>query len=328
MKTCFNFVPHACAIALLTSFMAASGGPVAAREAQRSPWGTEDEIGTLNAMTDGSRLDILRVVSDGRVYDLGVELFVGMPDCCSDAFGDPRYQVMMTHSPARAGGVEVVSHSSEAIFMNTHTGTHMDGLSHFGLHGKIWNGVSAEDALGVRGWSRSGAERYPPIIARGVLIDVAGSKGLERLPASYSITVEDLKAALAKQGTELQPGDVVLIRTGQMTSWPDRTGRNLFQEPGVGLKAATWLAKKRKAMMLGADNFGLESFPSASPDNFAPVHTYLLAEKGMPFFEMMWLEELAKDQVYEFLFVGAPLKLRGASGAPVRPLAIPIDRAK
>jgi kynurenine formamidase len=328
MKTRFNLGARACLIALLTCFVAKPGEPVAASEAQSSPWGTEDEIGTLNVMTDRSRLDILRAVSSGSVYDLGVELFVGMPDCCSDAFGDPSYQIMMTHSPARAESLEVVSHSSEAIFMNTHTGTHMDGLSHFGLHGKIWNGVSAKDALGVRGWSKSSAEKYPPIIARGVLIDVAGSKGLERLPASYSITAEDLKAALAMQGTELLPDDVVLIRTGQMTSWPDRRDRNLFQEPGVGLEAARWLAEEKNAMMLGADNFGLESFPSADPDNFAPIHTYLLAEKGMPFFEMMWLEGLAKDQVYEFLFIGAPLKLRGASGAPVRPLAIPIDRKK
>lgn len=328
MKSRCHFGARACAVALVACFAVAPAEPVAASEAQRSPWGPRDEIGTLNAMSDRSRLEILRLVSSGGVYDLGVELFVGMPDCCSDAFGDPTYQVMMTHAPARAGGTEAVSHSSEAIFMNTHTGTHMDTLSHFGLRGKIWNGVSAEDALGVRGWGKSGAEKYPPIVARGVLIDVAGSKGLDRLPASYSITVDDLKAALAKQGTELLPDDVVLIRTGQMTSWPDRSGRNLFLEPGIGLDAARWLAEEKEAMMLGADNFGLESFPSANPDNFAPVHTYLLAERGMPFFEMMWLEGLAKDRVYEFLFVGAPLKLRGASGAPVRPLAIPIDSEK
>lgn len=328
MNACFEPGAAARAIALLACFIAAPGEPAAASEAQSSPWGAADEIGTLNAMNDRSRLDILRVVSDGNVYDLGVELFVGMPDCCSEAFGDPNYQIMMTHSPARARGVEMVSHSSEAVFMNTHTGTHMDGLSHFGLNTEIWNGVKAEDALGARGWTRSGAEKYPPIIARGVLIDIAGSKGLERLPASYSITIEDLQAALVQQGTKLLPGDVVLIRTGQMTSWPDRKGRKLFQEPGIGLKAAKWLAEKGEVMMLGADNYGLESFPSMTPDNFAPVHTYLLAEKGMPFFEMVWLEELAEDRVYEFLFVGAPLKLRGASGAPVRPLAIGIDRQK
>ena len=141
MSTRFNAGAPARVIALLACLMVAPGEPVAASEAQSSPWGSEDEIGTLNAMSDQSRLDILRVVSDGSVYDLGVELFVGMPDCCSDAFGDPTYQVMMTHSPSRAEGAESVSHTSEAIFMNTHTGTHMDGLSHFGLHARIWNGA-------------------------------------------------------------------------------------------------------------------------------------------------------------------------------------------
>ncbi len=208
--------------------------------------------------------------------------------------------------------------------MNTHTGTHMDTLSHFGLRGKIWNGVSAKDALGDRGWHKSGAEKYPPIIARGVLIDVVGSKGMEQLPASYTISVEDVQSALADQRTELRPGDVVLIRTGQMTQWPERKGRSLFKEPGVGLEATKWLVEENGAMMLGADNFGFESFPSTDPNNFAPVHSYLLTERGMPFFELLWLEDLARDGIYEFLFVGAPIKLRGASGAPVRPLAIPI----
>ncbi|MEO3415114.1 cyclase family protein [Roseovarius sp. CAU 1744] len=292
--------------------------------AQSSPWGPHDEIGSLNAMTDQSRLDVLSAVTTGRAYDLGVELFVGMPDCCSAAFGDPTFQIMMTHTPSRADGSELLSHSSEAIIMNTHTGTHMDTLSHFGLHGEIWNGVSAKDSLGDRGWHKSGAENYPPIIARGVLIDVVGSKGTEQLPASYTISVADVRTALEQQQTELLPGDVVLIRTGQMTKWPAQEGRSLFKEPGVGLEAAKWLVEEKGAMLLGADNFGLESFPSADPQNFAPVHSYLLAEKGIPFFELLWLEDLARDKVYEFLFVGAPIKLRGASGAPVRPLAIPI----
>ena len=101
--------------------------------------------------------------------------------------------------------------------MYLHSGTHIDALNHFGLHGKIWNEVSAEDALGTRGWSKSGVDKYPPIVARAVLIDVAKSKGVDRLPDSYSITVADLQDALKKQGTTLRPGDVVLTRTGLMT---------------------------------------------------------------------------------------------------------------
>lgn len=287
--------------------------------------GGDQQAGTLGSMSDQSRQQVLKVANGGKVYDLGVELFVGMPDCCADAFGDPKYQIFLTHSPTRSGSEELVSHTSEAIFMSSHAGTHLDALPHFGLHGKIWNGVDAKDALDVRGWNNSGAENYPPIIARGILIDVAGAKSLDRLPPSYTITVEDLKLALAKQGSEIRQGDVVMIRTGQMTTWPGARGRSLFSEPGIGLDAAKWLAEETGAIVLGSDNFGLESFPSSNPENFAPIHTYLLAEKGMPFMESVWLEDLARDEVYEFMFMAAPLKLKGASGAPVRPIAIPIS---
>ncbi|HWM45668.1 MAG TPA: cyclase family protein [Xanthobacteraceae bacterium] len=292
--------------------------------AGRSPWGANDEIGTLNMMTDQSRLEILGRINSGKIYDLSVDLFVGMPTCCADAFGDPTYQIWKTHEPTRREGGNLVSHSSDTILMNTHTGTHIDSLNHFGIHGRIWNEVSASEALSDRGWTKSGADKIPPIAARGVLIDVAASKGVQHLPASYAITAADLKKALDRQGSKLRPGDVVLIRTGLMTVWPDKSKYQLFNQSGLSLEAARWLVEEQKAMLLGADNFGLESFPSSNPENFAPVHTYLLAEKGVPFIEVMWLEDLARDKMYEFLFVAAPVKLRGATGSPMRPLAIPI----
>jgi kynurenine formamidase len=249
-------------------------------------------------MTDASRLDIFKQVASGKVYDLGVDLFVGMPTCCA-SFGDPPFQIWMTHTPARDTAKELSSYSGDAVSMYTHSGTHLDTLNHFGLHGKIWNQVSAEDALGVRGWTKSGADKYPPIVARGVLIDVAKSKNVAHLPTSYAITAADLQEALKKQGTTLRPGDVVLMRTGLMTLW---------------------------SMLLGADNFGVESFPSKNPDNFVPVHTYLFAERGVSLLEAVWLEDLAKDQVYEFLFIASPLKIRGGTASPIRPLAIAVQQ--
>jgi kynurenine formamidase len=298
---------------------------IAKNEAQKSPWGPADEIGTLNMMTDASRLEVLKQVVSGKVYDLGVDLFVGMPSCCGP-FGDPAFQIWMTHTPARGASKEQVSYSGDGISMYTHSGTHIDTLNHFGLHGKIWNQVSAEDALGDRGWTRSGADKYPPIVARGVLIDVAKSKNLAHLPASYAITVADLREALKRQGTTLRPGDVVLVRTGVMTLWPDQAKYRLEDQAGLSLEAAQWLVEGQKAMLLGADNFGVESFPSKNPDNFVPIHTYLFAERGVSIMEVLWLEDLAKDQVYEFIFIASPLKLRGATASPIRPLAIPIQR--
>ena len=309
--------------------LAAAPGPAVAQIAKnvaaKSPWGPADEIGTLNMMTDVSRIEVLKQVANGKVYDLGVDLFVGMPNCCGP-FGDPTFQIWMTHTPARGTAKELLSYSGDAISMYTHSGTHLDTLNHFGLQGKIWNQVSADDALGVRGWTRSGADKYPPIVARGVLIDVARSKNVAHLPASYSITVADLQEALKKQGTTLRPGDVVLTRTGLMTLWPDETKYRLADQPGLSLEAAQWLVEGQQAMLLGADNFGVESFPSKNPDNFVPVHTYLFAERGVSLLEVVWLEDLARDQVYEFLFIASPLKIRGGTASPLRPLAIPIQR--
>jgi kynurenine formamidase len=298
---------------------------IAKNEAQKSPWGPADEIGTLNMMTDASRLDIFKQVASGKVYDLGVDLFVGMPTCCA-SFGDPPFQIWMTHTPARDTAKELSSYSGDAVSMYTHSGTHLDTLNHFGLHGKIWNQVSAEDALGVRGWTKSGADKYPPIVARGVLIDVAKSKNVAHLPTSYAITAADLQEALKKQGTTLRPGDVVLMRTGLMTLWPDQAKYRLEDQAGLSLEAAQWLVDGQKAMLLGADNFGVESFPSKNPDNFVPVHTYLFAERGVSLLEAVWLEDLAKDQVYEFLFIASPLKIRGGTASPIRPLAIAVQQ--
>jgi kynurenine formamidase len=302
-----------------------AGAQIAKNVAAKSPWGPADEIGTLNMMTDASRFDVLKQVAGGKVYDLGVELFVGMPTCCAP-FGDPTFQIWMTHAPARDQEKELLSYSGDGVSMYTHTGTHIDALNHFGLRGKIWNQVSADDALGVRGWTKSGTDKYPPIVARGVLIDVAKLKNVEHLPSSYAITVADLKEALSKQGTTLRAGDVVLTRTGVMTLWPNEAKYRLADQPGLSLEAAQWLVEGQQAMLLGADNFGVESFPSKDPENFVPVHTYLQAERGVSLLEALWLEDLSKDKVYEFLFIASPLKLRGGTASPLRPLAIPIRR--
>jgi kynurenine formamidase len=314
-----------CAVVVLVVGSAGVQAQIAKNVAAKSPWGPADEIGTLNMMTDASRYDVLKQVAGGKVYDLGVDLFVGMPTCCAP-FGDPTFQIWMTHTPARDTAKELLSYSGDGVSMYTHTGTHIDALNHFGLHGKIWNQVSAEDALGVRGWTKSGTDRYPPIVARGVLIDVAKSRNVVHLPTSYAITVADLQEALKKQGTTLRPGDVVLTRTGLMNLWPDVAKYRLADQAGLSLEAAQWLVEGQKAMLLGADNFGVESFPSKDPDNFVPLHTYLFAERGVSILEALWLEDLAKDQVYEFLFIASPLKIRGGTASPIRPLAISIQR--
>jgi kynurenine formamidase len=298
-----------------------------------SPWGKSDEIGTLNMMSEKSKLEVLSQINSGRNYDLSVEYFVGMPSF--HMLGDPTYQYWLTHTPRgtvvdNPNGLgepmnKKVSYTGDAISMYTHMGTHIDALNHFGLNGKVWNGFSSDEFLGDKGWKKTGAETIPPIIARGVLIDILTLKNIDQLPANYRINRSDLQLALKKQETKLQKGDVVLIRTGQARFYND-ANKFLDQYAGINLEAVKWLVEDQQVMLLGADNLSFEAFPPERNDNWVPVHTYLLAEKGVMFIEQMFLEELAKDKVYEFAFIASSIKFRGASAAPMRPIALPIKK--
>ena len=326
-----------------TSVVSAAGGrqqttvqtdnmqPVLGHTVGKSPWGPSDEIGRLNLMTPASQRAILSRIDGGKSYDLSVEYFIGMPSW--QAAGDPHYRIWMTHTPQ--GTViddplglgkamnEHVSYTGAAISLYTHMGTHIDALNHFGLNGEIWNGFRAEEHLGDRGWTVAGAETIPPIIARGVLIDVAQAKGVDMLPAGYRVTRDDLINALEKQGMTLEQGDVVLIRTGRMQDYEDASSY-MANPPGMGMAAARFLVEEGGAMIVGADNLSFEAFPSEVENNYVPVHSYLLAEQGVPIMELVYLEALSRDRVYEFAFIGGSLKLRGSDAAPLRPIALAV----
>ncbi len=307
------------------------GSAAFAQDVGKSPWGPKDEIGRLNLITPASRAAILSRIEGAKSYDLAVEYFIGMPSW--EAAGDPPYQMWMTHTPHGTTvsdpmkvGKEMnqhVSYTGSAVSMYAHMGTHIDALNHFGLNGKIWNGYAAADHLGDQGWTVTGAEKLPPIVARGVLIDVAAAKGMQMLPENYRITRKDLQEALDSQGVKLQQGDVALIRTGRMQHYEDKSAY-MSNPPGLSIDAAKFLVEDGGAMAVGADNLSFEAFPAETENNYIPVHTYLLAQQGAPIIELINLEELSKDRIYEFAFVGASLKFRGADAAPIRPVAFPL----
>jgi kynurenine formamidase len=248
------------------------------------------------------------------------------------AGGEPAFQMWMEHTPRGSAvddpiGVgraqnEHVSWSADSLSMFVHSGTHIDALNHFGYDGEIWNGFSADEHLGSRHWDVGGADAIPPIVARGVLLDVAADQGVEVLPDSFAIGRAELESARDRQGVELHAGDVVLVRTGRGSLWPDPE-RYLPREPGLNLDGAKFLAEGG-AVAIGADNIALEQLPSADPDNWMAVHTYLLAEAGVPIIEVLDLEQLSRERLYEFAFIGACMKIRGATGGPMRPLALPL----
>jgi kynurenine formamidase len=297
----------------------------------KSPWGPDDEIGRLNWMTAETQAQILERLDGRKVFDLAVEYRLGMPSWL--AAGDPKYEIWMTHTPggsvvddlAGAGrrAHEKYSYCGDSIHMYTHTGTHIDTLNHVGYFGRIWNGWSAEEHLGSRCWTKGGAEKYPPLIARACLLDVARARGVECLPDGYGVTDADLRAAIQRQKTRVLPGDIVLIRLGRMTRWPDFESY-LQQSPGLTMSAARYLCEELGAMCVGVDTVGLDLYPAEQPDALLPVHAYMFATAGTQIMEVVWLEELAAEAIYEFAFMGFALKLAGATGSPLRPVAVPL----
>jgi kynurenine formamidase len=298
------------------------------REVTASPFGPADEIGMLNLIDAESRDAIMARADARRVFDLSVDNFVGMPSWT--AAGDPNYQIWMTHTPGgesvwNSMGVDVetnklVGYSGDGVSMYTHTGTHVDTLNHFGYRGKIFNGFTAEEHLGSRGWDVCGAEKHPPTIARGILLDVAALHGVAVLPPSHGVGAADIKGCMARQKVEVRPGDVVMVRTGQMAHWPD-VAKYMPNPPGLNREGAAFLCEAG-AITIGTDTASFEQLPSAEPGNFLPVHCYMLAEAGVPIMEIVYLDELAAEKLYEFAFFGACIRLRGATGAPMRPVAM------
>lgn len=284
----------------------------------------------LNLVTAQSRSEILRRVDASKLFDLSVELFVGMPSATSA--GGPPFEIWMSHTPMgtvidnRTGvGAEMnrrTSFSGDCIMMYTHCGTHIDTLNHFGYDGVIWNGFDAASKLGSRHWMVAGAEKLPPIVARGVLIDVAAAHDVAVLPERFAIGEAELRLALTRQHQKISAGDVVLVRTGRMSLWPD-VEAYVENEPGLNREGAEYLACSG-AILVGSDNLALEQLPADDDENWLPVHTYLLAEAGVPIMEVANLEELSAEKLFEFAFVGASMKIRGATGAPIRPIAMPL----
>jgi kynurenine formamidase len=275
-------------------------------------WGPEDEVGALNEMTDASRLAALQLVRQGKSYDLGL------------AFTTPE--------GGNAGGT---AWHSNALFISDNVATQIDGLGHIthGADNHFYNGFKAGEWGGDFGLRQADVTTIPPVIARGVLIDVAGYKKLDALPAHYEITVEDLEGALKAQNIDVTPGSVVLVRTGTARYWgqngSDHAKIGEHDSAGIGLKAAKWLVEQKGALMVGADTSGLEYVPPKPEDSqamggsFNPVHVYLLVEQGVHILEFNNLEQLAADRAYEFAYILSTNAIRGTvAGTALRPIAL------
>jgi len=244
-----------------------------------------------------------------RIYDLAQPYFPGMPH--HPTHPPFLYGLVKQHGEYHTPAGN--SSASDAIALGSHNGTHIDALCHFSCGGKLHGGIDVTAAQSYQGGLRAhSVDTVAPILRRGVLLDFAAAGPL---PADREITPADLDAAAH---VEIRPGDVVLLRTGWAQYFSDAA--KFVAEvhgPGPSLAGARWLSE-RKVFAAGSDTLAFEKVP----DPEMPVHIHLLVESGIHIIECLDLEQLAADRIYEFTFIAAPLKIKGATGAPERPLAI------
>jgi kynurenine formamidase len=263
---------------------------------------------------------LLAAVTAGvKVYDLGQPLEAAMP--VSPNHPPFRSALMRRHGDSvRADGS---SAANDLFTSGTHVGTHVDALSHVSLDDHLFGGASASEAQRGGRFASHGIEQMPPLVRRGVLLDIPRLKGVDCLEPEQAVTEGDLEAAARAQGVEVRDGDVVLVRTGWPRHWGD-PAHFLGHEhgvPGPDLSAAHWISAKG-AVCTGAETVAYEQILAGRGHALLPVHVHLLVEQGINIIEMLNLTELAADGVSEFTFVLAPLKIVGATGSPVRPLAV------
>src|SRR5438552_641084 len=258
---------------------------------------------------------LLELLRAAKVYDLAQPYFTGMPHYPTH----PPFLFGLTKQHGDAVGPAGNSSAADAIAMGSHVGTHIDALCHFSCGGKLHGGHDVGPLQSYTGGLRKfSVDTIAPILRRGVLLDIAGLMGGEPLSEDFEVKPGHLEEAARAQGVEVRVGDVVLLRTGWAQYFEDaRAFVRDAHGPGPSLAAAQWLSG-RGIFAAGADTVAFEKSPAPA----MPVHVHLLVDSGVHIIECLNLEQLAADRVSEFVFVAAPMKIRGATGAPLRPLAL------
>lgn len=325
-----HFTPRRRAlVALLTALplsLLASTLPASGLHAQDtwwpSEWGADDERGAANRLTPAKVLEAAALITTGRVYSLGRTYERGMP-----LFGDRHYSLTLPGAPTGGPlGENAVVYNDEMFSGEIgQIGTQFDGLGHIGMRrgseDVYYNGVTGAEMYGAYGLEKLGIENVGPIVTRGVLIDVARFRGVDRLRAGEVVTRADLEGALAAQGVEIRPGDAVFIRTGHGALWMTDNEAYNAGEPGIGMEAARWLIE-REIVLKGADSTSGEVLPGEDPNRPYDLHLEMITKHGIYNIENLDLDEIAADEVWEFAFVFSPVPLKGATGSPGNPIAI------
>jgi kynurenine formamidase len=285
----------------------------------------QDQVGAPKNLTPQIVKNAVGLVKEGKRYSLARTLEIGIP---THPFHHPLFYVTYRTVPESlkmfAEFENQIGAMNERVELVMHTGTHLDALNHISRGMKMYSGYDAGEITTTFGTSALGAENVPPLVTRGVLVDVAGLKGVEHLDKGYAITPKDIEDALAREGVTggIQKGDVVLFYTGWGAKWWMKDNAMLSSgDPGPGVAAAKYLAEKG-VVATGSDTVAFEAVPFENAKRAFEVHQVLIVDNGIHIMENLKTEELAKDKVYEFLFVALPLPLKGGTGSPIHPVAI------
>ena len=292
-----------------------------------SPYGPNDQMGMLNEITPAKVAAAARLARQGRVYDLAHIMDEKIPAFPGRTFR----QILVTgahllnrrrpNAGPTGWGENNVNWIIEWVASTWQMGTHLDGLNHLQIGDRFYNGHTLTELAEEWGTNRLGIETVPQIITRGLLLDIAGLHGVERLEPGYVITVADVTAALDRQEIQVERGDVVLFHTGWGNLWMKDNATYVSGEPGPGMAAALWLVEQGVALT-GCDTWSFGPVPPEDPDQPFVVPQTLNVRYGLFIVENLYTTELARAGVSEFMFVLTHAKIRGATGAWVSPVAI------
>ena len=292
-----------------------------------SRYGPDDEAGALNEIGPEKVLEAVGLVRRGRVFDLAHVLHADVPAFPGRTFR--QYLTTNAHQVNRrradAGpegwGRNNVNWVVEQVTATQQMGTHMDGLNHLQVGDRTYNGYRLADIVEDHGTNKLGIDTLPQIVTRGLLVDVAAVRGVDRLAPGDVITPDDVRQALEPRDLAVRPGDAVFFHTGWGSLWGVDNERYGEGEPGPGMALAAWLAEHRVALT-GCDTWSYGPVPPEDPAEPFVVPQTLNTHHGVVVVENLRLAEAAREGLVEFLLVISHAKLRGATGAWVAPLAI------
>jgi len=292
-------------------------------------WGAGDQAGSSNWITPEKVLEAIQLVREGKIYEIGQIYEAGMP-----LVGQRVYSLRSPGSPTGGplGSNNVVYNDEFLTAEIGQVGTQFDGPGHIGtrlefedgsLKDVYYNGFTGDEMYSPYGLRQLGIENIKPIITRGILIDIPGLKQVNCLEPGYEVTLQDVLEALQQQGMsaqDIEPGDAIFFRYGWSKHWKNPQQYS-EQAPGIGMEVAEWVVE-RKPSMVGSDQSGLEVSRGPDAEQAIPVHQFLITQNGIWNLENLDFTELAEDQLFEFLFIFTPIRFKGATGSPGRPIAI------